>query len=84
MRIEIDHPNRKANFSTVTIGGLSIAFSYSTPIGFTVDNGFNWTTRENDWGPTTGRHLAELDFGRKADRLPGPAFDTALALAVAS
>ena len=82
MRIEIDHPTNKANFSTVTLGELSIAFSYETPIGFTTDDGFNWTTRENDFSVTTGKHLNELDFGRKADRLNGDDFRNALNAAV--
>ena len=96
MRIEIDHPTSKANFSIVTVGDFEIAFSYRTPIGFyapesgLMDNtgtrkeweGRNgWVIRENDWGPTTGRHLNELP-GRKEDRLPNDAFEEALAKAV--
>lgn len=85
IRIEIDHPTGKANFSTVTIGSLSIAFSYSTPIGYTTDDGFNWTVRENDWGPTTGKHLNKIDGGNlaKHSRLPSAEFEAALAREVA-
>ncbi len=79
MRIESDHPTNRPNFSVVQIGKQSIAFSYKTPIGYTPDDGFGWVTRENDWGPTTGRHLNELDFGRKADRIPGDQFEARLA-----
>ena len=83
MRIEINHPTNKANFSTVTLGAYSVAFSYSTPIGYTTDDGFNWVVRVNDWGPTTGRHLNELDFGRKEERIDGDQFMLQLAVLVA-
>ena len=82
MNISIDHPTDRPNFSIVTLGTRRVAFSYETPIGFKtmiprLTN--RWTTRVNDWGPTTGKHLNELDFGRKADRLDSDEFESQLA-----
>ncbi len=82
--IEIDHPTNKANFSIVTLGAYSVAFSYSTPIGFRSAAIYRWTVRVNDWGPTTGRHLNELDFGRKEERLDGDQFMQQLAAVIAA
>ena len=79
MRIDIDHPTNRPNFSIVRLGTLGIAFSYQTPIGYTADDGFTWIVRVNDWGPTTGKHLNELDFGRKDERIPGDQFEARLA-----
>ena len=80
MRINIDHPTNKPNFSIVRVGTLGIAFSYQTPIGYTRRN--HWITRVNDWGPTTGKHLKELDFGRKDERIPGEQFEAQLSDAI--
>jgi len=56
MNVSIHHPTDKANFSEVTIGRLTLFFSYKTVIGvFTPDDGAY--VRENDWGPTTGKHI---------------------------
>lgn len=82
MRIEIDHPTGKVNFTTVEIGPIAIAFSYATPIGFTPAGEFDWVTRENDWSTTTGKHLNWLDFGHKSKRLSGDHFEVALEVAI--
>ena len=62
----IHHPavgrTPQPNYTHVTVGDLTIAFSYTTPIGFHYP-GRGWTVRENVWGPTTGRHLNHLDDG---------------------
>lgn len=66
----------------VVIGDLTIWFSYSTPVAFSAP-GFGTYARQNDWGPTTGRHLNEIDGGDKSSRLPGPEFYSLLERAVA-
>ena len=67
------------NYATVNIGGLSLHFSYETLIALdTPDQRF---VRENDWGPTTGKHLNNVDGGTKeakAKRLPSAAFKDAV------
>jgi hypothetical protein len=40
--------------------GVSILFSYQTPVGFWSSEGK--VRRDNCWGPTTGRHLKEGNF----------------------
>ncbi len=83
--IGIHHPTNKANFSIVTLGAYSVAFSYSTPIGYNTNGyGIAWVVRVNDRGPTTGRHLNELDFGRKEERLDGDVFMQQLAAVIAA
>ena len=82
MNISIDHPTDKPNFSIVQLGDRSVAFSYDTPIGFKGNGVFGpgaWTTRKNNWGPTTGKHLNHLDFGATADRLDSDEFESQLA-----
>lgn len=77
MRVTIDHPTDRPNFTEVTFGDLTVWFSYRTPVGFMFP-GEGRVVRENDWGPTTGKHLNEIDRGRKADRLPGDIFERRL------
>lgn len=76
MNLAISHPTDRPNFSRVDVGDLTVWFSYRTPIGFHhPDTGT--VTRVNDWGPTTGRHLAEIDGGGtegRRSRLPADAF----------
>lgn len=75
----IDHPTDRPNFTEVTVGDLTIWYSYATPIAYR-----DWSTgtgivvRQNDWSNTTGRHLAYLDDGRKKGRIPGDAFEAQL------
>ena len=46
-------------------------------VGF--EDGIQGTfVRENDWGPTTGKHLNWLDGGDKKGRLPSEAFEQKL------
>ena len=54
----------------------SIWFSYETPVAF-VDGNF-FCIRENEWGPTTGKHLNQIDG--TAPRLPGEEFERQLSL----
>ena len=46
-------------------------FSYSTPIA--IQNSDGLFIRENDWGPTTGRHLNYIDED-KSIRISGEEF----------
>lgn len=57
---EIDNGS---NYSTVTLGKLTVAFSYRTVIGF--HNGRGWKVSENLWGPTTGKHINALGIDKK-------------------
>lgn len=45
------------------IGGLTIFFSYETPIAFRI--GGELVIRENDWGGTTGKHLNWINREKK-------------------
>lgn len=76
MRISIEHPTGRPNFSVVRLPTISIAFSYETPIAYA--NGGEWVVRENDWGPTTGKHLNEIDGGERKQRIPGREFEEGL------
>lgn len=77
------------NFRTVTMHNprtaqvLKIWWSYRTVVGF-AHSGKRFV-RENEWGPTTGRHINEIaSVGglTKADRIPGERFDIMLAEAI--
>lgn len=70
----IKHPTDRLNFSIVSFDGVAIAFSYETMIGFSVP-GHEWAIRENNWGPTTGKHLNYLDPDKKK-RIPYDEFTT--------
>jgi hypothetical protein len=59
--------------------GIDVYFSYKTPVAFR--NNGHVIVRQNDWGPTTGKHLNAIDGGdkdAKNRRLPGDQFETAL------
>lgn len=73
----IDHPTDRPNLTVLTVGPLELTFSYRTVIAFR-DGTNPQRVRENDWGPTTGRHLNWCDDGRKAARIPGATFEREL------
>ena len=59
----IKHNHIASNFYDVNIGSLQIWFSYKTPIAF---KSFGQIfIRENDWGPTTGKHLNYINTDKK-------------------
>jgi hypothetical protein len=58
--------------------GREIYFSYKTPVAF-VRRGGSPVVRENDWGPTTGKHLNAIDGGHKSARFAGDVFEDLLA-----
>lgn len=67
---------RASNHTEVTLQGLTVAFSYETAIAFQIDHG-EWVVRQNDWGPTTGKHLNYYETD-KSKRLQGDLFETEL------
>lgn len=76
MGVSISHPTDRPNFAIVEVGSLELAFSYRTIVAFR-DGWGAWTVRENEWGPTTGKHLNYIDGGErgnKANRLSGEEF----------
>lgn len=75
--------NLAANFTRVSVGDVSVWFSYETPVAFSV-GGAAPVVRQNDWSNTTGRHMAQIDGGdkaAKAARIPGDDFLDAVTLA---
>lgn len=79
MTVTVNHPTNRPNYCEVQVGPLWLAFSYRTPIAFRhpdINNGAV-IVRENDWGPTTGKHLNEA-APRGAERIPGTDFERLL------
>lgn len=58
----------------VDMGPVRVWFSYSTPVAFYVE-GHTRVVRQNDWGPTTGKHLNWIDGGDKQSRVCGSEFE---------
>jgi hypothetical protein len=86
--ISISQPTGRPNFTRVRLPGLTVWFSYQTPVAFAVGEG-EWrvTATRNLWGPTTGKHLNEIDGGSKeaqAARLPWDEFAAAYRAAVSA
>lgn len=48
--------------------GVTCWFSYKTLVAFRKPGG-SLVVRQNDWGPTTGKHLNWIDGGDKASRV---------------
>lgn len=66
----------KVNNMTVSVGDLTIYFSYETPVGYFFP-GEGTVVRQNDWSTTTGKHINAIDGGdkeAKANRLSGIEF----------
>lgn len=73
--MQVTHPTDRPNFTRVDTADLTVWFSYRTPVAFSNHRGL--LVRENEWGPTTGKHLNEIDGGdrqAKAQRVPGYLF----------
>lgn len=64
------------NSVCVTIGNMVIYFSYRTPVAF--QSCGELVVRQNEWGPTTGKHLRWIDGGDKSSRVDGDTFCTRL------
>ena len=70
------YTHRNTPATTVSIDGAHLFFSYKTVVAFeTPKTGF--VISENVWGPTTGRHLNELDDD-KSKRLDRTEFERQL------
>jgi hypothetical protein len=67
--------NYGKNALLVTMGSISIWFSYRTPVAVT--DGVEFFITENQWGPTTGKHLNWIDPD-KSKRIPNQEFDQRL------
>lgn len=59
------------------INSLDVYFSYDTVVAFR-EVGHELVVHENDWGPTTGKHLNWLDSGEKKNRVPHDEFEQKL------
>jgi hypothetical protein len=69
----------KANNLRLDLGGLMIWYSYLTPVAF--ETSTTRVVRQNDWGPTTGKHLNAIDGGgedAKKSRVSSDVFEKAL------
>jgi hypothetical protein len=66
-----------SNSAEVSFQNLTVWFSYRTPIAFMTPK-TGRVCRDNDWGPTTGKHLNAVDPD-KGKRLGGPEFERQLA-----
>jgi len=60
----------------VELGDVTLYFSYETVVAFDAP-GFGITVSENDWGPTTGKHLNAI-MAQKDIRLPRKQFEVEL------
>jgi len=65
--------NYGAHCLLVTIGDCDLYFSYQTLVAFCHPT-TGLVVRENDWGPTTGKHLNWIDGGNKKKRISGEEF----------
>lgn len=77
MNVSIDHPTDRPNFSCVKLGELEVWFSYRTPIAFRVGYG-PIVVRVNEWGATTGKHMAYLGNRDRLGRISGMEFERQL------
>ena len=68
--------NYGAHTLYVEVGPLTVWFSYTTPVAFRAP-GTPTIVRQNEWGPTTGKHLKWID-GQSSktgkDRVSGEQF----------
>ncbi len=55
--------------------GNEFWFSYSTLVAFKTVKPGTKVVRENEWGPTTGKHLNAIDEGRKKHRVNEETFN---------
>lgn len=69
--------NYGVNAMAVTVGSLTIYFSYRTPVAFSHPS-TGLVVRKNGFSVTTGKHLNWIDGGNKKDRVDGSEFEDAL------
>jgi hypothetical protein len=66
------------NFHAVTVGTMSVWFSYETPVAFQIE-GHPVLATENEYSASTGKHLNLVDPDQ-SHRVPLAEFRDALAL----
>jgi hypothetical protein len=66
--------NYGVNSLRVDVGPLAIWFSYTTPVAFQLDGRMR-VVRQNQWGPTTGKHLNWIDGGSHKERVSSDEFE---------
>lgn len=73
-RVSVD--TSVSNLTIVHFGDLTLWFSYKTLVAFQRGD-MRPMVRENDWGPTTGKHLNMIDGGKRrtSQRLAPQDFD---------
>lgn len=64
--------NYGVNSLRIEIGVVTVWFSYKTPVAFQV--GSERVVRQNQWGPTTGKHLNWIDDGDHKSRVTSEEF----------
>lgn len=69
-------PGQSPTATTVSIGPLTLVFSYSTCVAFAVA-GEGWCVSENVWSKTTGKHINQ-ETPRGVDRVPHEEFSRRL------
>ncbi len=72
----VEHPTDRPNFYSVGFAGFRFYYSYKTCIAFYV-SGVGEFVCENDWGPTTGKHINYVSSD-KTNRLPREEFNRLL------
>ena len=63
----IEHPTDRPNYTVLTIGAVTVHYSYRTPVVFRAPS-VGIVARNNVWGATTGRHIGDA-IGRP---MPAP------------
>jgi hypothetical protein len=79
---EYSSENYGVNCLRVDLKTLSLYYSYDTIVAYK-DFQDGLVVRENDWGPTTGKHINWIDGGNKRNRLSEEKFEEKLQLALA-
>ena len=66
--------NYGAHCLCVSIGAVTVWFSYKTPVAFQTGL-LPRVVRQNEWGPTTGKYLNAIDGGNKKTRVASDVFE---------
>lgn len=68
------------NAQVFNLGQMCVWFSYQTCVAFRDyrQPELGLVVRENEWGPTTGKHLNAIDNGDKRKRVTGDKFERML------
>lgn len=69
---EYSSDNYGAHTVVIEVNGVEVYFSYKTVVAFRGPKGLR--VIQNQWGPTTGKHLNWIDGGDKKGRLTAEQF----------